>query len=321
MIPQANLTDLSSNNIPLSDLTSQEKQSIPNDIVFARSGKGLLDLNTVLTLDQNNQLQQRMNAVSGQNLELVVRPNSPAESVTGYVIFKSKLNQSADSDTKSSKDPFMAALSLAISDLESQSAVPQQNLVLNEFQYIDKNNDGIFTADIQTPLVGGNYEISTVINYKDKTLEPETLNMLTVVDPEGYVFTNTSAGEVRISGASVSLFWLNPSTNKYELWPAKNYRQENPQITNSTGIYSFLVPPGKYYLSIDSNKYNSYKSDPFDVDSRNSVNINIGLTQKFYWQDLISWQSIAILLLVILILSTIFKNKINIFKWIPQKAS
>ena len=320
-IPRANLTNVSQNNTPLTDLTPQEKQNIPSEVIFARSGEGLLDLNTVLTIDQNNQLQQRMNAISGQNLELVVKPKATPDSIIGYVVYKSKLNQTARDNSAKIKDPYMAALSLAIADLDSQNA-PQQNIVLNEFQYTDPNDDGIYTADIQAPLIGGNYQISTVINYKEKSLAPITLNMVTVVDPEGYVFANTAAGEVRISGAVVSLYWLNPTTQKYELWPAKNYRQENPQITDTTGIYSFLVPPGKYYISISSNLYSSYKSASFNVDNRNSVNVNIGLTRKFFWSDLVSWQSIAILLLLILIGSTLFKNKLIKLPslWQPQKS-
>lgn len=37
----------------------------------------------------------------------------------------------------------------------------------------------------------------------------------------------------------VSLYWLNPEKNQYELWPAREYQQENPQITDVRGTYAF----------------------------------------------------------------------------------
>jgi hypothetical protein len=122
----------------------------------------------------------------------------------------------------------------------------EEKLVLVEFEYTDPDGDGIYIAEIQTPVVEGEYEIITVMDYEDPALGMKEIRLITVVDPEGYIFEKYQGKELRIAGAKVSLYWQNPDTGEYELWPAQDFLQKNPQITDSTGKYSFLVPPGKY---------------------------------------------------------------------------
>lgn len=121
----------------------------------------------------------------------------------------------------------------------------EERLVLLEFEYTDPDGDGIYTAEIEAPLVDGEYEIITVIEYQDPEKGTRAMRLITVVDPEGYVYRRIGSEEARISGAIVSLSWLNPAVSQYELWQAKDYQQENPQVTDVTGRYSFLVPQGR----------------------------------------------------------------------------
>ena len=39
-------------------------------------------------------------------------------------------------------------------------------------------------------------------------------------------------------------------TGKFRLWAAGDYDQINPQLTDMSGTYSFLVPPGTYKLKV-----------------------------------------------------------------------
>ncbi len=119
--------------------------------------------------------------------------------------------------------------------------------------------------------------------------------MIVVVDPEGYVFEKLSDGrEIRLSKAEVSIYWLNPETKSYEIWNAKNFRQVNPQTTDVTGRYSFLVPTGMYYLRAHLDSYGDYESKPFQVEESKGVFINIELKAKLAWLKVFNVENILL---------------------------
>ncbi len=150
-----------------------------------------------------------------------------------------------------------------------------------------------------------------MVNFKEKSKQPEKLSMIVVVDPEGYVFEKLSDGrEVRLNNAEVSIYWLNPETNGYELWPAKDFRQQNPQTTDVTGRYSFLVPEGSYYLKAHLDSYGDYQGKPFLVQENKGVFINIELKAK-WWLNIISVQSALLLAILgaLLYIAVIFTKR------------
>jgi hypothetical protein len=84
--------------------------------------------------------------------------------------------------------------------------------------------------------------------------------------------------------------------------------QINPQITDGTGKYSFLVPEGTYYLTAAAQGYYDYKSDPFDVVAEVGVHKNLELKKQMSWKDYLSWQNILIVLLVLAVGYIIYQN-------------
>ena len=85
--------------------------------------------------------------------------------------------------------------------------------MVQTFSYEDSDRDGVYTADIKTPAVEGTYEVVTLINYIDKKLGSKELRLVTVVDPEGYVYyLNSNGDETRVSKAVVSIFNANTNT-------------------------------------------------------------------------------------------------------------
>lgn len=178
----------------------------------------------------------------------------------------------------------------------------ETRLVLLEFEYTDPDNDGIYTAEIQSPIVEGEYEIITVMDFEDPELGMKEIRLITVVDPEGYIYSQLAEGKMRIAGAIVFLFWLNPKAKQYELWPAKEYQQGNPQVTDDTGKYSFLVPPGMYYLKVEAPKYPVYQSNTFSVKEGSGIHMNIELKTKYWWLKAFGWQSIIITILILIII-------------------
>jgi hypothetical protein len=232
------------------------------------------------------------------------------ETVKGYLIFKSAKSQAGLFDPREK-------MSASLIDGIAKESDGVKEPLLAEFDYEDLDRDGIYTAEIASPAVSGQYEIRTVMNYKNKKLEPKQISMVLVVDPEGYVFEKTlDKRQIRIEGAIVSLFWLNPETKRYELWPAKDFQQQNPQTTDQTGNYSFLAPVGQYYLEVKAKDYYDFKGDLFQLSSGSGVHANIELKAKKWWHKAFSLERImmgAIILLLVLILASlvyiIFRKK------------
>ena len=156
----------------------------------------------------------------------------------------------------------------------------------------------------------------TLIEYEDPELGTRMMKLTTVVDPEGYVYEriknpSNSAGwqELRIMDAVISIYKLNSENNEYELWEADKFQQENPQTTNTTGRYSFLVPEGTYYITAEASDYSSYQSEPFTVQEGAGVHQNIELKVKGGWLKSLDWKVIAILLLFVLVVWNFWKDR------------
>jgi len=300
--------------IPIAQLTSISKSKIPSEIMFAKTGAGLIDFNTAVSINDKGNTEQRISTLTGNTVQFIVRVDGPANSVKGYLTFKSKKPEALSSSIPLNK--LTASLLFSEPDLAKtqeqpiESATPEQILVVKQFDYKD-SGDGVYTADVSMPVVSGEYGVITVVDYKDKTLGTKEMNLITVVDPEGYVYEKDGDKETRIAGAIVSLYWLNPDTKQYELWPAKNYQQENSQITDVTGNYSFLVPDGYYYLKIDAPGYLSYDGKPFEVTEGSGVHINIELKTKYWWLKIIDWKTVLLVVAVLLLIYNFYKDKVR----------
>lgn len=298
--------------VPVAKLAPEIKQKLPTEIVFAKAGGELIDFNIALTVGKKGEPQQKITTISGKPLQLVVKPEKPVKSIKGYVVFKSKKPRPT-----SFQFPFnhlAASLIFAnpvFAHPQDKPVRVEEKLVLLEFEYTDPDGDGIYTAEIQAPRVEGEYEIITVMDYKDPTLGKKEIRLITVVDPEGYVYEREGDKETRIPGAIVSLYWLNPETKQYELWPAKEYQQENPQITNATGKYSFLVPEGSYYLKVEAPGYLVYDGKPFQVKEGSGVHINIELKTKYWWLKVIDWKTILLIVVILLLMYNFYRDRIR----------
>ncbi len=205
----------------------------------------------------------------------------------------------------------MASLDNISNSAESPENVKkvEEELVLIEFEYTDPDGDGIYTADIKTPVVGGEYEVVVVMDYEDPKLEKKEIRLITVIDPEGYVYEKQGGKETRIPGAIVSIYWLNPDTQSYELWPAQKYLQDNPQTTNTSGTYSFLVPEGFYYINTNAPGYLSYEGKPFEVKENAGVHINIELKTKYWFLNIVDWKTILLIMVIALLMYNFYKDR------------
>lgn len=298
--------------VPVAELLPEIKQELPTNIVFARTSDELIDFNTTLTIDAKGEPQQTITTILGQPLQLVVKPDNPVKSIKGYLAFKSRSPRPTSFQLPFNR--FTASLVFANPVFAQPQERPirvEEVLVLMEFEYTDPDGDGIYIAEIQIPPVEGRYEVITVMDFENPELGKKEIRLITIIDPEGYIYEKDGNKETRIPGAIVSIYWLNPETKQYELWPAEDYQQENPQITDVRGTYSFLVPEGYYYLKVEAPGYLVYEGKPFQVKEGSGVHINIELKTKYWWLNIIDWQTILLVIAIILLLYNFYRDKIR----------
>jgi hypothetical protein len=137
------------------------------------------------------------------------------------------------------------------------------------------------------------------------------MRMITVVDPEGYVFEKNNGKETRIPSAVVSLYYLNSTTKKYELWPANDYQQENPQVTDIRGTYSFLVPEGSYYFSVEAPGYDAYQGKAFVVVEGGGIHQNIELNSGEEWYTDFDWKTGLLIVVLLLLVYNLYRNRVR----------
>ncbi len=242
--------------------------AMPSDTVFVLLGNKNIDAATKLNFSESAPAIEEVNVLTAKPMQLVVKPSAPIKDVTGYVLF--------------------------------------DNFSVLKFNYKD-NNDGTYVADINSPAVAGQYQIITSINYADANLAPKEIKTTTLVDPDGYIYEKVGNGEFRINGASVALYKLN-TKKQYELWNANEYGQENPQTTNSTGNYSFLVPVGTYYLTVNAPGYYPYKSDAVSVMEGKEIHTNIALKKELDLSSLLNWNTILIFILFCMVIYNFYMD-------------
>ncbi|MBI4087639.1 MAG: carboxypeptidase regulatory-like domain-containing protein [Candidatus Liptonbacteria bacterium] len=297
---------VSEGGIPLSELAPDLKKSVPTEIVFVRSKDGKVDFEINLGLSESGVLEKRIQAVTGSELELAIKPIGAVHGITGHVLLR---NRDRSDSVGVRSNPFTLRQALAslvfqtpvfAEEVPREKVEVERRLALSEFEYADPDNDGIYTATITMPNVYGEYDIVTIISYKDPELGTRQIMLTAVVDPEGYVYEKQGGKEARIAQATVSLYSLNPATNKYELWPAEEYSQHNPQVTDMSGSYAFLVPPGNYYLAAKAPGYAKYTGQQFSVSAGKEVHLAIELRPQGILPG-VDWET-AVIVLVILLL-------------------
>jgi peroxiredoxin len=83
-----------------------------------------------------------------------------------------------------------------------------------------------------------------------------------------------------IESATVSLYLFETSTKSWMLWDSTSYGQENSQKTPQNGSYSYMVPPGKYYIEIKAPGFVTTQSEILDISQTQILNFIFPLQSK-----------------------------------------
>ncbi len=304
-------------SLAVAQFSKQEKEKIPKEIIFAKTAGEMIDFNINLIIDEQGVTNQKIFTLNNKPLNLIFKPSSKAKAVKGYLAFTENKNKEVGIK-KSEDNKLFNSFSFIKTSFAKEQTEPskiEEKLVLLEFDYEDTDKDGIWTAEIIAPVVNGEYEIITVIEYEDSNLKSKAVKLIMVVDPEGYIYRTEKDGmKTRISDAEVSLYQMNQTTKQYEIWSAKEYQQKNPQITDDTGNYSFLVPLGTYYLKVEHPNYSVYQSEIFVVKEGSGIHINIELKTKYWWLKIVDWKIITMIVFGILLFYNFYRDRIRKYK-------
>lgn len=162
----------------------------------------------------------------------------------------------------------------------------------------DKNK---YQVVIPAPSTKGDHELRFVAVFDDRSISD--LKTKLTVDPRGYIYSLSSSflglgrkQEMRIDGAKVTIYQKN--NNEWKIWNSEEYFQQNPQLTNTSGEYTFFVPKGEYYLAVEKAGYKTAKSDSFKIDNL-ILNKNVEMQLKIKpWVWLISILAIGTILVL-----------------------
>ncbi|MDO8598964.1 MAG: carboxypeptidase regulatory-like domain-containing protein, partial [bacterium] len=295
--------------IPIAELPHVQRQAIPFNVVFLRGGGELVDLPIGITLTDEGKPKLQAAVVAGQTVQLVLHPQERVERVKGYVVYRKRR-----APVTFQPIPFQSiAASLlfatpVFAHPQTEPVEVVEELVLMEFEYTDPDGDGVYTAEVSLPVVAGEYEIITIMDHEDPSLGSKEIRLTTVVDPEGYVFERIGGREARIAGVQVMIERWSDQRGIFEPWPAGIYRQENPQTTDGSGTYSFLVPAGQYRLFAVARGYRPYTSERFDVQVGSGIHRNIALTRIWWNIPTIDTKTVLLVVLVLLVLYNFYRD-------------
>lgn len=331
-------------SVPLAVLNDKLKDKIPSGLLFVQGANDLVDIKPKLSLDSQGSPEQKINAIVSKPLTLTIKPDRGVKDVRGYLLFKSRETAleyrknlgiedslrilAVKSDKFDNSEPRIGVTSKEVAfvyetvdridtklamaggkvlgDFEVKGV--EERFILEKFFYNDNDGDGIYTATINTPAVEGEYEIVTIMDYEinGKIVSKEVI-MKTIIDPEGYVYEKIGDRELRLPQVVVTIYRATDD-GMYEIWSAEEYNQTNPQTTDVTGKYSFLVPPGRYYISAKATGYQDYQGEPFDLQEGKGVHSNIELKPKgWIWQQL-DWKLTLIVIVALLLFYNFYRD-------------
>ncbi|MBP7964633.1 MAG: DUF11 domain-containing protein [Caldilineaceae bacterium] len=124
----------------------------------------------------------------------------------------------------------------------------------------DPDGDMIYAGSFTTPSDGpfaGTIRICVICELIKKCSDGQV-----TIDPEGNVYDLTTG--LVIGGSTVACMQSVVSgasgDTVYDLWPAVDFDQINPQVTAADGYFSFFTPAGAYQLQVSQTGYQPYRS-------------------------------------------------------------
>jgi hypothetical protein len=245
--------------------TIKELRAIPEEFVFAKLIKFDLDIKPNLIIKKEDYTPIIFyNFPVDNEVMLILKPKYEVEKVEGELSIIQAFY----------KHNIFGYLKALISNkiyLNNQK---------QKIEFKGPNKEGNYIANFITPQQEGNYKLLVNIYYKN--LASKKLDIEINIKDKGAIKEKfLFIIERPISNAFVYLYRFNEEKKGFELWNAKDYLQENPQITDKNGKYSFIVPEGFYYLEVEKSGYLPFKTKVFKASDGDLLNFEIELTSIY----------------------------------------
>ena len=179
-----------------------------------------------------------------------------------------------------------------ILNLDEQESFYKTNLVAPQIvgnypmtiSVLDFKHGKIYQAKAEMEVVsyGAVYELK-IKDYESKSFLGKIVSsikyqVLSIFDKKEFL----DLEKADIDGAKMVLYKFDKNNNDWLLWNAEQYRQKNSNLTSKNGEYEFMVPNGKYKITVKKEGYHNY-SEIIDVEN-NIINSKIEIKGKADWR-------------------------------------
>jgi len=270
----------------LSSALSNEKPVMGNEEKQETEVKSLVQSNFDLVEEY---LRLKL-ALEKTNLEVSTSISGEARTLSEWLVIRRKLGSTMLSTVGAMNDR------AAENRRTLNRGLTPEGQAVHVVRFYDEKTKN-YEAVIKAPDQSGKYRLTTRIIYTDNTYEQSAKVVL--VRPYGYVYTEKYQSwswqkpwqiffkeKTRVKGAQVALYVLNQK-KEWVLWQADSYKQKNPQASGENGEYVFVVPPGKYFLTVKSEGLIRYESGEFKVSENSVVNSPVAMRALFPWRVLV----------------------------------
>ena len=144
--------------------------------------------------------------------------------------------------------------------------------VSQQMYSLSKNNEtGLWSGAINFNEPGLYSLVARAVDGAENKTERELQSVYVL--PNGRVLIDEGV----VADARVTVYVLNPNTNRYVVWDGKAFLQQNPQTTDPEGKYGLILPPGKYYLEVKKKGYRLLRTPIFNLDDHTPINTDFSL--------------------------------------------
>ncbi|MDF1498504.1 MAG: fibronectin type III domain-containing protein [Patescibacteria group bacterium] len=174
-------------------------------------------------------------------------------------------------------------------------------------KFISPSNPGsykmtISVLDFKNGKIFQTKAVLVVDDYGEATGRPSDLDLV-ILRIKNYIGISAQERHL-LQNAKITLYEFDDDEN-WIMWGSEKFNQKNPQITNSNGNFGFMVPNGKYKITVEKDNYIS-KSEIIEVEN-NIINNKIEIKEKNNWL-------VLIIVIVILFSGLIIRKKLKKIK-------
>lgn len=148
------------------------------------------------------------------------------------------------------------------------------------FPLLKNQESGLWSSLFATSKTGSYPLIVKSLDGADNRTE-KTLGTLVSLPP-GRILDETGKP---LSQAKVSVYIFDKVLSDYVLWESEPYLQTNPQTTDDSGEYHFLLPAGKYFLETTSPDRQKLRTEIFEVTSATPTTQSFTLKPRPLWRQ------------------------------------